>query len=143
MQNKKIVIDTNVLISSIIGKGYSKQILRIIFLNKYFLLCTSESCLAEFEKVLKYKRLKKYPDIQSEGAKILEEVKEFGIQYNPTDKFSLLKDISDNKFPELAYAAKAHYLITGNHNDFNITEFKGTKIISPKKFYELYQTNNL
>lgn len=143
MRNKKIVIDTNVLISSIIGKGYSKQIVKLIFLNKYFLLCTSESCIAEFEKVLKYKRLKKYPEIQSEGFKILEEIKEFGIQYTPAVKVSLLKDPSDNKFLELAYAAKADYIITGNHNDFNITEFEGTKVISPKKFYELYQTNNL
>lgn len=143
MQNKKIVIDTNVLISSIIGKGYSKQILKLIFLNKNFLLCTSENCIAEFEKVLNYKRLKKYPKIQSEGFKILEEINELSIRYTPTVKVSLLKDSSDNKFLELAYTAKADYLITGNHKDFNITEFKGTKIISPKKFYDLYQTNNL
>ncbi len=143
MQSKKIVIDTNVLISSIIGKGYSKQILQIIFLNKNLLLCTSESCNAEFEKVLKYKRLAKYPEIKSEGNKILEEIIEFGIQYYPSVEIFLLKDKSDNKFLELAKEAKAHYLITGNHLHFNLENFEGTKILSPKKFYELYEQNNL
>ena len=39
--------------------------------------------IAEFEKVLKYKRLKKYPEIQTEGFKILEEIKELLVVQTP------------------------------------------------------------
>lgn len=43
----------------------------------------------------------------------------------------------------LNYAAQANYLITGNSNDFAIQEFENTKIVSPKKFRDLYKENNL
>jgi hypothetical protein len=143
MKNRKIVIDTNVLISAIIGKGYSQKILKIIFIDKHLFLCTSQNCIEEFERVLKYKRLAKYSEIKLEAFTILEQIKIFGIQYAPAIKLSVLKDESDNKFLKLSVEAKADYLITGNHNDFTLTEFMGTKIISPKRFYEMYEQNKL
>jgi len=139
MPNKKIVIDTNVLISALIGKGYSKQILKEIFINRDLLLCISNPCLEEFEKVLDYKHLKKYPSIKADGEILLEEIKTFGIIYYPSAKLTIIKDKSDNKFLELALAAKADYLITGNKLHFTQKEYLGTKIRSPKEFWDELQ----
>ena len=136
MPNKKIVIDTNVLISALIGKGYSKQILKEIFINRNIFLCISDICLEEFEKVLAYKHLAKYQGIQAEGKILPDGIKTFGIIYNPSTNLTILKDSSDNKFLELALEAKADYLITGNKLHFTQKEYLGIKIKSPKEFWE-------
>ena len=74
---------------------------------------------------------------------MIESVKEIGNFYFPTRSFSLIKDISDNKFLDLAYESKADYIITGNRNDFSISHFGQTKIVTPKEFCELYEQNVL
>lgn len=142
----KILIDTNVLVSASIAKGPSYQILKEIIIEKEVgLLCYSDAILQEYHKVAQYKRIqKKYPDYYEAVSNFLNKIQKAGKEFYPTVHFNLIiTDVSDNKFLELAYAAKADYLITGNHTDFSIGEFKGTKIISPKKFYELYKQNNL
>ena len=43
---------------------------------------------------------------------------------------------------ELAYESKADFIITGNTNDFTISEYLHTKIVTPREFWEL-TINNL
>ncbi|HLR38562.1 MAG TPA: putative toxin-antitoxin system toxin component, PIN family [Chitinophagaceae bacterium] len=45
---KKIIIDTNVLVSSLIQKGYPSQILMELFSNDAIELCTSHEVLKEY-----------------------------------------------------------------------------------------------
>jgi len=86
---------------------------------------------------------KKYPLFKEEMDDMILSLKEIARVYFPTQSFSILKDISDNIYLDLAHEAKAHYIITGNKNDFSIAQFEQTKIVSPKEFCELYETNNL
>ena len=37
---------------------------------------------------------------------------------------------------ELAEESKADFIITGNTNDFTISEYKTTKIVTPKEYWE-------
>lgn len=55
----------------------------------------------------------------------------------PTMKVELIGDEPDNRLLELAETCRADYLVTGNINDFTMSEHKGTKIVSPKIFFEL------
>ncbi len=48
----------------------------------------------------------------------------------------MISDKDDNKLLELAEVYKAEFLITGNHNDFTMSEYKTTKIITPKEYWE-------
>jgi len=142
----KVLIDTNVLVSASIAKGPSYKILKEIIIEKELaLLCYSEAVLEEYQKVAMYKRIQnKYPEYFDAINNYLTKIKKAGKLFSPSVHFNLIStDISDNIFLDAAYAAKADYIITGNHNDFNITEFESTNIISPKKFYELYEQNNL
>lgn len=50
----------------------------------------------------------------------------------------MIKDVDDNKFLELSETCKADFLITGNTNDFTMRDYKGTKIVTPKEFWEEY-----
>ncbi len=142
----KILIDTNILVSASIAKGPSYKILKEIIIEKELaLLCYSEAVLNEYEKVAQYKRIQnKYPEYFESINNLITRIKKAGKLFHPTTHFNLIStDISDNIFLDAAYAAKADYFITGNHNDFSITKFKSTKIISANNFYELYQKNNL
>jgi predicted nucleic acid-binding protein len=39
----------------------------------------------------------------------------------------------------LAVESKADYIITGNTKDFTMTEFQGTRIVTPKEYWDLYR----
>jgi hypothetical protein len=55
----------------------------------------------------------------------------------------ILPDKDDNKFIELAVEAFASYIVSGNTNDFIISEFRGIKIYTPKQFYEEWTQNEI
>ncbi len=139
----KVVVDTNILVSAAIGKGYSFLIVDKIFSDELIELCVSETALDEFERVIQYSRLIKKENFKIKAKSICDNIKIFGSFYSPHIAFDILKDKSDNKFPDLAVEAKADYLITGNYLDFNIETFQTVKIVSPKTFWELYIQNNL
>ena len=141
---KKIILDTNIIVSAAIAKGYSRKIVRTILFQELFEVCITQAILDEYEKVSLYTRIqKKHPEFKQNILEIITSLSDLFNTYTPAKKFSIIKDISDNIFLDLAHEAKAHYIITGNKNDFSITEFEQTKIVSPKKFCELYESNNL
>jgi putative PIN family toxin of toxin-antitoxin system len=141
---KRIVIDTNIVVSAAIGNGYSKRILKKIIFDDTIDICISTEIVKEYDRVSNYLRIqKKYPLFKVEMDDMILSLKEIARVYFPTQSFSILKDISDNIYLDLAHEAKAHYIITGNKNDFSIAQFEQTKIVSPKEFCELYETNNL
>jgi len=138
------VIDTNIVVSAAIGNGYSKRILKKIIFDDTINICISTEIVKEYDRVSNYLRIqKKYPLFKEEMDDMILSLKEIARVYFPTQSFSILKDISDNIYLDLAHEAKAHYNITGNKNDFSIAQFEQTKIVSPKEFCELYETNNL
>ena len=50
-----------------------------------------------------------------------------------------IKDENDNRFLELACAAEADYLITGNKLHFTFSKFYNTLIVSPREYWEAYK----
>ena len=138
------MIDTTIVVSAAIGNGYSKRILKKIIFDDTINICISTEIVKEYDRVSNYLRIqKKYPLFKEEMDDMILSLKEIARVYFPTQSFSILKDISDNIYLDLAHEAKAHYIITGNKNDFSIAQFEQTKIVSPKEFCELYETNNL
>lgn len=141
-----VLIDKNVLVSASIANGPSYKILKEIIIEKELaLLCYSKAVFEEYQKVAHYKRIqKKYPEYFEAINNYLGKIEKAGKLFHPIIHFNLIStDISDNIFLDAAYVAKADYIITGNHNDFGFTEFEGTRIISPKRFYELFEQNKL
>ena len=132
----KIVIDTNVLVSSLIQKSYPFFIIREAILGDKIEICISNELITEYYEVLNRPKFSKYNDFLKNAEKILAEIETRGIIYHPTQKVNLLKDSDDNMILELAEKSKAHFIITGNINDFTIYEFKKTKIVTPKEFWE-------
>jgi len=61
------------------------------------------------------------------------------IKFYPTQKLDVIKDKDDNKLLELAVESKADFIITGNTNDFTMNDYKGTKIVTPKDYWDNYR----
>ena len=54
----------------------------------------------------------------------------------PTSKFVVVRDKSDNKVIECAFDGKADYIVTGDPDLLDLKEFKSTRIITAKEFLE-------
>lgn len=133
--NEKIVLDTSVFISAIIGaKGPSRALLRQCFEKKYQPLM-SNALFCEYEDV------SKRSGILQETPLSPAEVNELLCSF-----FSLcvwipiyylwrpnLKDEQDNHLIELAVAGNADYIVTNNIKDFKHSElyFPQLKILMP------------
>lgn len=134
----KIILDTNVLVSSLIQQSYPYLIVSEVFDNSEVQLCLSEELFQEYFEVLNRNKFKRFPDFISNARTLLMDIKHRAIEFSPTNKVELLRDKGDNKLLELAEASEADFLITGNSNDFTILFYKRTRIISPKDYYDAY-----
>jgi putative PIN family toxin of toxin-antitoxin system len=133
---QKIIFDTNVLVSSIIQKNYPYLIVRELFFENKFSLCLSAQLMQEYWDVLFREKFRRYPDFYLEALNLLEEIENKSIAFPPKSHVDLLDDKDDNIFLELAGESEADFLITGNTNDFTISEYKKTLIVTPKQYWE-------
>ena len=134
----KIIVDTNILISSIIGKGYSRKIIRELVLLEAVEILLTEEILNEYNTVVRRKKFQKYENFISNAEFIISTIEEFGRIYQPDISLDVIKDENDNKFLELAVFAKADFIITGNTNDFPLGKYNEIEIITPKDYWEKY-----
>ncbi len=137
---QRLVIDTNVFVSSLIQPGFPYLITRELFSNNDIQLCISEEVLEEYYDVLNRKKFEKFSGFNSKAQLLLTNIKRKATKYFPDIKIDLIKDLDDNKFLELSETCNAAFLITGNTNDFTFKKFKETRIVTPKEFWEIYLT---
>lgn len=134
----KVILDTNVIIASLIGRSSPYEILfNIVFENKVALI-VSDEILLEYYAVLNRDKFSRYPDFKLNAAVVLSRIEEIAVKHNPSVKVDVLNDKSDNKFLELALATNANYLVTGNTNDFTIDKIEKTVIVSPLEFVKRF-----
>ena len=138
MKNDLAVIDTNILVSSLIGTtGYSRKIFDDLILTGKIKICISNSVFSEYSEVLMRDRFKKYPEFVDASIILLDKIKKHALWFEPKLKIDVLEDKDDNKFIELAVEARAAYIVTGNTNDFILKSYEGISICSPKEFYDI------
>ncbi len=136
MNNPKIVIDSNVILSGLQSqKGYSYKLLKLIP-KKKFTVVISVPLILEYESVL-MKKLKilhltknDINDFLDYLCSISEHTKIFYL-WRP-----VLKDPYDDHILELAVSSNSHYIITFNLKDFIETEKFGIKAITPDNFIQ-------
>lgn len=140
MENRKVVIDTNVFISSLIGRyGYSYKIFDEFVFNGEIIPCFSFELLKEYQEVPLRIKFKRYKDFPKKAKQLSDAIKNFAVIVRPKEKINIIKDKSDNMLLEIGLEAKAGYIITGNTKDFTQSEYYEIKILSPKQFYEIFK----
>ena len=132
----KVVIDTNVFVSSFFG-GNPRKIIDL-WKKGEITLCLSKDILDEYTGVLQRIGLKDEREIEellslfAEGFNILFTTK--------TPKIRVVKDDpDDDKFIECAVALRAEFVITGDRAIKALGEYMGIKILTPQQFLKTYK----
>jgi putative PIN family toxin of toxin-antitoxin system len=132
----KVVIDTNIFVSSFFG-GNPRKIIDL-WKKGNINLCLSKDILDEYTEVLQRIGLENEREIEellslfAKGFNILFTMK--------TPKISVVKDDpDDDKFIECAVALKAEVIITGDKVLKAVSEYMGIKIMSPQQFLKTYR----
>ena len=136
---QKIVIDTNIIVSSLIQRGYPNLILNELFIERKFQLCLSDELMTEYYEVLSRPKFSKYQDFLIRAEMLLAEIETRAVKFIPSVKLQLIADVDDNMILELADECSADFVITGNTNDFTFPTYKQTKIVTPKEYWENYK----
>ena len=138
---QKVIIDTNVLVSALIQRNYPNFILLYCVFENHVELCISDDLFEEYLKVLNRPKFSKYPDFQNKTEFVLAQIESKATKFYPKERLEILDDKDDNRLLELASESKADFIITGNTNDFTMTDFKGTKVVSPKAYWDNFRVD--
>jgi putative PIN family toxin of toxin-antitoxin system len=133
---QKVILDTNVIVSSLIQKSYPHHIVFNHVLEGHVQLCLSEALMDEYREVLSRPKFSRIPRFGSNAEIVLTHFSKIALFYEPRIRLDIIKDTSDNKLLELADESNADFLITGNTADFTLTQYKHTCILSPRNFWE-------
>lgn len=135
---RKIIIDTNVFVSALIQRSYPYYIVSELFSDTNIELCISNEVFEEYYDVLNREKFLKYSDFATKAQTLLVDIQKRATKYSPELRLTIINDVDDNKLLELAETSNADFLITGNTNDFTIKEYKTTKIVTPKEYWEIH-----
>jgi len=137
MKKYKIVIDTNVIVSSLRSKsGYSYKLLSVID-DERIKVFISVPVILEYEDAIKREK----SEIKFKKAEIddfldficlIGEQRKIHYLWRP-----YLKDRKDDMFLELAVESESDFIITFNKRDFEGTENFKIKTITPKEFFKV------
>jgi len=130
----KVVIDTNVFISSFLGDGNPRNVIDL-WKNGRLTLCLSQEIVSEYVEVLQRLGI----DEENELKKLLQL---FALGYHSiftgsTEKLSIvIHDPDDDKFFECAVSLNAKYIITEDKAVLKISDYCGIKVVNPADFLE-------
>ena len=130
MKNKeiKVIFDTNVWISFLIGRRLS--IIKKYISDGNILIVTTEQLFTEIKMVTNREKLKKY--FPEESVKELVELLEtiaLKVEIKPTHFIN--RDPKDNFLLDLIDYSKADFLVTGDKDLLAHNPFKTAKILTP------------
>ena len=126
-----IVIDTNVIISSLVFGGKPKELMESV-LRERLRVYTSPQLISELLDILR----KKFNF--SEGKlKLLEKeiLKHFKTVY-PTKRVVIARDVKDNKVLEAAVESDSEIIVTGDKDLLSIKKYGKIIIIKPSEFLD-------
>lgn len=131
----RAVLDTNVLISSVISTGVPHKVVVKGFNDEYQLVVSVET-LTEFRQTLL-----KYPERfgmdEEEVQREVETIRYFAEFVDPSEDVAAVEeDPDDDKFLEAAVAGDVDYVVSGDRHLLDIDQFRGIDIVDPRTFYE-------
>ncbi len=131
MGKKKIVLDTNILISALGWLGKPKQIFNMVLDGELELLI-SQRQIQELEKVLNYPRLGFTEDQKTRFLSVLLEA---ATLVETSNTLQVVKeDPDDDVILESAVENNADFLITGDPHLLKIKQFNKVKILTAAQF---------
>lgn len=130
----RVIIDTNVWISFLIGKRLS--IIKNHIADRKITLVITQQLLDEIVNVTTRKKLKKYFPKESviNLIELLTTIAEY-IEITPTHFIN--RDPKDNFLLDLIDISKADYLVTGDKDLLELNPFQSATILTPSDFEKI------
>jgi putative PIN family toxin of toxin-antitoxin system len=125
---KRVILDTNILVSALLFKGRLSEIVNLWKKGKIVPVLSRET-FEEFNKVLEYP---KFSLSTLEIKMIIEEevLPFFEVVEIACKVEGICGDSDDDKFIACAISAKADFIVTGDRDLLDIVKYKSIKIIS-------------
>jgi putative PIN family toxin of toxin-antitoxin system len=131
---KKIVIDTNVYVSSLIFGGTPLEV--VIWCQNYASIFISLDIINEIKGVLEYKFLFTEDEIKE----IIEAIVLPSKIVFPKKKVNLFDTGGDNRIIECAIEAGSEFIISGDQKHLiKLRNYKGIEILTPKEFLRRFK----
>lgn len=126
---QNIVLDTNIIVSSIVFGGNPEKIVRLI-LKKKFNTYISPQIINEILEVL----YRKFSFSKEKLNQVDKKIKSnFQVIY-PLETLHVLKDEPDNRILETALAGDCTIIITGDKEMLKLKKYKNTRILTASDF---------
>ena len=129
----RIIIDTNILVSFLINKDFSR-LDKIIIQGRAILILSSE-LIEELLEVLNRPKFKKIISIK-EKETLIEFFGQHGKLISVKSKVNICRDKKDNFLLNLSIDGKATYLITGDKDLLDLKKINDTKILRISDFLD-------
>jgi putative PIN family toxin of toxin-antitoxin system len=134
-----IVLDTNVLVSSLLKRNSNPAIILNAVLEGKIRLAIDERIFEEYTQVLHRPRLNILP-AQADSTLRFIAFSALWVQSQPVEfQQDLINDPGDLPFAEIAICSHAEVLITGNMKHFAFMSNSGIKVLLPQEFLADYK----
>lgn len=130
----RVVLDTNVLVSGLLSPSSTCGTVVRMMGAREFSLCGDARILTEYRAVLHRPRLKFDHDML---AWVLDFIEREALMCCAPPLAHAMQDASDAPFLEVALAASADYLVTGNARHFPARRAAPPRIVTPREFLDV------
>lgn len=131
----RVLIDTNVFVSFLIGKAI-KDLPKLIY-SEAVVLVVSDELISEFIEVASRPKFIKYFSREVvENALLL--LSEKSISVEPTSKVNVCRDPKDNYLLSIAEEGNVDLLVSGDDDLLTLGSYKNTRIVPFKEFEQLF-----
>jgi len=133
----RVVLDTNILISSAINKlGIPRQLFKL-WRSRKLILVTSQFQLRELTRVFHYKRIRKrYPLKEGFVVRFLSLIRKSGVVVSPETIPEATADPDDNQILAAATAGRADAIVSGDEHLLKLKKYRLIPIYSAKRFLQ-------
>jgi len=133
----RAVMDINVLVSGVLGRGVPFELLRWAEKNSLVIYASLE-ILAEVHRVLHYPKFQQYIDNQQTSpGELFAKIASLCtiIQVDQVVK-GVCSDADDEKFLSCALAANVEVLVSGDRHLLNLVQYQSVRILTAREFYQ-------
>lgn len=134
---KKVVLDTNVIVSALLFKGKLSVIVNLWEEGRINPVLSKET----FKELIKVLAYPKFSLTEDEIRKLVEEeiVPYFELISSTTAIKNVCQDPDDDKFLSCALSASADFVISGDKDLNKIKQYKNIKIVTPQKLLQFFK----
>ena len=134
---RKVVLDTNVLVSGVIASGYSAAILNA-FRRAEIQLVTSAHLLAEFSEVISRRHIaRKYPKAAENAEALLDYLRAFAtLAPGIPEPEAISPDRDDDFVLACALDEEVDVIVSGDPHLLDLKTYKNIPILTPRDFVE-------